>query len=984
MQTTYNSRLKAHISSDDGQKVRHIRHSQEYWLAEETAPLRAAGEYLRAMADALEIPHEQLSALHKPAQDLVPREQGIQYRFGEEKRQFDGSTIGYVQTYLDVPVFRRGLSVQAKQAPTRIVSVTDNSESNLDGKLPSEDAIARYRKLFAGARPSRAVGDEEGPSGQEQTILREIFAASARVATARDDNARLLRGRFVVYKYEPSQRYGGHRAPPERKSEEPASLEEEAPPPFIELPPVSDDVRPGRAYLAAELTTRFDLPGYTGLVWLALVEVESGSVLYLECLTQGVNGMVFKRDPMVATGDLTITSDDSEAILSAHDFDEPLNALDPASGGTQSLIGDFVVIQNEENPAIAPPTRPAGSDFDSFPVRSNDFAAVNAYYHMTELFRTIEDLGFVIADYFDGTTFPIPVDHRGMDTLGNTVNAHWAPNGSDGTDHMCFALCDITNIAQPLGRAVDPWVHWHEMGGHGTLGDHVGQGTFGFCHSAGDGLAALQMDPESALRGVPERFRYAPFRPFTIERRFDRPVPAWAWGGPEDDGDTSPYKYGAEQILATCHFRVYRSIGGDHNNVNRRKFASRAMTYLILRAIGDLTSATNPSNWNPATSSNVPGRGAQLWCERLQATDLANWTSEGISGGAYSKVIRWSFEEQGTYGGSPPAVDVYIDDGRHGEYPFQAVHWHNASMWNRNDADDLPGHQNAIAGATNHMYVKVKNRGTTAAGTVNVKAYHCLPGAGLTWPVDFTSMGPATGLSVAAIDANNSEEVTLGPFEWIPNENVYGHDCVLMIASTAGDASNVDNFTGAETIEEWRLVPNDNNVGQRNVTIEPGAGGGEALFAALDGALFVAGNSFNRPTQMELKVKLPRVLVEKGWDLDLGASARPFRLRPGAKRHVRLKLVRGADFTPEEIRAAADLDIDVDLYGNDMPLGGMTYRIDPNLKAHTGGERPSSRCTDAARDLLDCLDVSSCGGDVKSVRVKRVSLDIDLGGADCC
>ena len=36
----------------------------------------------------------------------------------------------------------------------------------------------------------------------------------------------------------------------------------------------------------------------------------------------------------------------------------------------------------------------------------------------------------------------------------------------------------------------------------------------------------------------------------------------------------------------------------------------------------------------------------------------------------------------------------------------------------------------------------------------------------------------------------------VGPFEWVPNENVYGHDCVLMIASVAGDPSNVDNFTG--------------------------------------------------------------------------------------------------------------------------------------------------------------------------------------------
>ena len=47
--------------------------------------------------------------------------------------------------------------------------------------------------------------------------------------------------------------------------------------------------------------------------------------------------------------------------------------------------------------------------------------------------------------------------------------------------------------------------------------------------------------------------------------------------------------------------------------------------------------------------------------------------------------------------------------------------------------------------------------------------------------------------------------------------------------SAAGDPSNVDNFTASETIPEWRLVPNDNNIGQRNVTVLPGGGGMEAL-----------------------------------------------------------------------------------------------------------------------------------------------------------
>lgn len=978
MQTIYDPSLQAHLTVDEGDRVRHIRYSPDHVLSEETIPRLSAAGHLAEIAETLQIPADRLQGVHKRAQHLWPVQQGIEYQLDEEKQLFDSTTIGYCQTYLNVPVWRRGISVTVKHAPTRIVSVTDNSEEDLEGSLPSENAIDRYRKIFQTAelhRRSRAVGLEEGDTDETTTFMRRTLRRSGRRARP-DDHTRILNGAFFVYKYEPSLRFAGQPSPPERTAVEDGSLEE-SPAPFIPLPDVADEIEPGRAYLVAELIFRHDLPGFGHLVWLALVEVETGSILYIECMTCGVNALVFKRDPMVSSGDLTVTSDDSNAVLENHDFDELLNALDAPTAGTQHLRGTYVVVQDIEAPSLAPPTQPTGSDFDYQP-RTNEFAAANAYYHQTELFRTIESLGFPIASYFNGTTFPVEVDHRG---LGNVINAHWSPNGTGGTDHMCYALCDTTNVAQPLGRAVDPWVHWHEMGGHGSLGDHVGSGTFLFAHSAGDGLAALQNDPESALRALPERFRYAPFRPFTTERRFDRPVPAWAWGSANDDGN--PSLYGSEQILATCHFRAYRSIGGDHDDVGRRRFASRVMTYLILRSIGELTQLTNPSNWDPATSTTVPGRGAQLWCERMQATDLENWTSEGLSGGAYNKVIRWAFEEQGSYGGNPPPVDVYIDDGRGGEYPFQAMHWHNTSMWNRNSPDGVVAHQNAVIGATNYMYVKVKNRGTSAAGTVTVKGWHCLPGAGLTWPVDFTAMSPAAGLSVASIGANNTQEVTLGPFEWVPNSNIYGHDCVLMIASTAGDASNVAHFTGTETIEEWRLVPNDNNIGQRNVTLVAGAGP-EALLSSLDGAIFVAGNSFNRPARMELRVELPNALAARGWALDAGDGGSRFRLGPGEKRTLRLRLIAGDDFTAADVAADPKQEIKVELHANGVLLGGMSYHVDPNLKEPSGGPRSGGgACIDAAKDLLDCLHVAG-GDNVKGVRVKKVSLDIDFGcDRDC-
>ncbi|MFZ1528164.1 MAG: hypothetical protein WAT19_05400, partial [Ferruginibacter sp.] len=452
----------------------------------------------------------------------------------------------------------------------------------------------------------------------------------------------------------------------------------------------------------------------------------------------------------------------------------------------------------------------------------------------------------------------------------------------------------------------------------------------------------------------------------------------WAWGGSNDLGLTDGTGYLSEQILATTHFRIYRSIGGDSDNLSRRQFASRMATYLILRAISTLTPGTNPNN-------------ALGLCNALMAVDLLDWTSEGLSGGAYNKVIRWAFEKQGLFqpagaptpvvsAGAPPQVDVYINDGRNGEYDFQPVHWHNISMWNRNNADGIAGHQDAVPSATNYMYVKIKNRGTQAASNVNVRGYHCLPGAGLTWPADFTEMGPAGGLNVPSLNPNNTEELTVGPFEWIPNENIYGHDCTLMILSTAGDPSNIDNFTAGDTIAEWRLVPNDNNIGQRNVHILPGGGGEAAFAAALQQRIFWAGNPFRKKASIELRAELPKFLQERGWQIQFTQTGNAFDLKPGEKRKVTIDLIKGNGFTHDQVKNATEKDINVYVYGNGQLLGGMTYRMDPDKKELSFVPGQKGKCNDKAQHLLKCLNLGD--NNVKNVCVKKVTLDIELNN-DC-
>jgi hypothetical protein len=276
--------------------------------------------------------------------------------------------------------------------------------------------------------------------------------------------------------------------------------------------------------------------------------------------------------------------------------------------------------------------------------------------------------------------------------------------------------------------------------------------------------------------------------------------------------------YGSEQILATTLFRVYCSIGGDSADPDSRRFASRMMLYLILRAIGTLTPATNPDN-------------ALGFADALMAADLLDWTSEEVFGGAYHKVIRWSFEKQGLYqaqgtptpvmtAGEPPDVDVFIDDGRGGEYQFQPDYHNNPSVWNRRAADGGDAHEEPTAGVTNFAYVRIRNRGTREASNVRVRGFQHRPGGATLWPTDFQPLATAE-LPAGSLAPRGAQETVVGSFTWVPNEDAQGRDSLLMVVSADGDRSNVNHFTAATPVPEWRLVPNDNNLGLRHVVPAP-------------------------------------------------------------------------------------------------------------------------------------------------------------------
>jgi zinc metalloprotease ZmpB len=980
MAETYDPQLKARLTLDEAGRVRGINQVDEFWEAGAKSARQAALAYLRTVAATLDVPSDQFAHAHQPVTFLDPAERGTEFRLSEEKSYFDATTEGFYQTHLNVPVWGAGVTVTVKHNPMRVVGAVNTSLADLDVELPSDEVIQRWRDVFERAAGEKAqAGFAEGESELAPFVadvlggraFRRSTAKTAEADRERARSARILSGRFFVHRYDPAARLAGPAQRPAAGPDEEGFAEEwPEVEPTLPLPPVDRRIRPGGDYLVAEIVFFYPTPEWGEINWRALVEVETGSILYLRALAAAVNGLVFVLDPISESGNAANGPNQTSAVLNPFRDDVVLPNLNAPVAGTQSLAGLYATVAEEETPTIAAPTQPSGNDFD-YDARSNQFAAVNAYYHTNRFFELVEDLGFTLATYFAGTTFPVPVDHRG---LGTAINAHCVGTGS-GIDHLCYALAHTGDTTNPIGIAADWRVHLHELGGHGILHDHVGGPNFGFSHSAGDSMAVILTDPDSQ---APDRFLLAPFVPAVV-RRHDRPVATWAWGGPNDVGG-----YSSEQILSTTLFRVYRSIGGDSTSLARRRFASRYLAYLILRTVGTLTPATNPAT-------------AAAFANQLMAVDLLNWTSEGIDGGAYGKVIRWAFEQQGMYQpgapapgsvtapGAPPAVDVYIDDGRGGEYPYQAVHWNTAAIWNRTSADAGTAHQSPVLGATNYVYVKVKNRGTQTATNVVVKGYHTKPGAGLLWPVDFEPLSTAQ-LSVGTLAPNDGEEKTVGPFEWTPNINGYGHDCLLMVVSATGDPSNVDNFTAGEVIPEWRLVPNDNNVGQRNVNPVPGGGGLAGLIAGLHGIGMWVGNPNPGRAVIELDVRLPDLLAERGWRLGFrGMDKARFALASRERRELVLELDPGAGFERGDVEATEDRDIVVTVAADGAVIGGMTYRLDPALErpVNLSEGRPGAgeRCKVHAQRLLECLDLH--GHPVGEVRVKKVSVDITMDHP-CC
>ena len=632
---------------------------------------------------------------------------------------------------------------------------------------------------------------------------------------------------------------------------------------------------------------------YEGTSYLLVMRVNPGVSGGLEPLLRRpliafADADVFVQDPVSSNGADDFTKfrpSRSWTVLDAARVNVALGNLPPGAGGLVQLVDpdpnnppdpDFRVLNSRlvdpPLPDDVPKQVPSSVHAHA---RTNLFAAVNAFYHTSDLFKRMRQYGLPPDAYFRFVTRPVDVRYRAAIIPGfgdgRTVNAQvrWtlrpdAAGGAwaKGTIEVRYALGDLESAVgrlpanlpsaverSPLGLASDPRWCWHEAC-HVLLTAAVGDLEFRFAHSAGDAMAAILSDPQSQLASDASGAlaNSGPWRGVTfpwvfIPRRHDRTVrDGFSWTGAlyhremyfAPPGLSDKRGYWAEQILSSSLFRLYRAIGGDSEATSggqqvpakvERQNAADYVVYLIMRAIESLGASA-------ATASTEPHH----FVDALRKADTATASAAGPGGyvgGTIHKVVQWAFERQGLYAEPGPSalvagpedlstVDLHIQDLRpQPDGPYSPIDL-RGNAW-RADPDAITVTASFFS-TKRKIRVKVQNRGRTAATKTRVDVWVAPVTGGVipSYPdAQWVPLG-ADVKNVPGASGGTPGQRTFGPFSWMPPSGTPREYAILTAASCDADRSNIDPATGYPCLSVTGgpiqvLVGCDNNLGLTTV-----------------------------------------------------------------------------------------------------------------------------------------------------------------------
>lgn len=184
----------------------------------------------------------------------------------DEKDIMDTTTVSYQQTYQGLPVWKAGVSVTIQSDPMRVTASQSSVHKDIN--------IASTSAGLAASSTITAVQ------------LKKLLNVTG-------GNPKITSTRKLIYEYDPDRRID-----PEVNTSSGASFE--SGPPTIPLPPLPAEIQAGQHYVVTELLFSLPVEVLGPVNWRALVEEQSGAVLYLRALIACAAGQIFRTDPLTA------------------------------------------------------------------------------------------------------------------------------------------------------------------------------------------------------------------------------------------------------------------------------------------------------------------------------------------------------------------------------------------------------------------------------------------------------------------------------------------------------------------------------------------------------------------------------------------------------------------------------------------------------------------------------------------------------------
>ena len=558
----------------------------------------------------------------------------------------------------------------------------------------------------------------------------------------------------------------------------------------------------GRHYLVWQVTLRTKRPRGA---WLFLIDAISGGLIEIRDLFSyaSPHGKVFNPNPIVASGDLTLSDGTSAQALNALRSSVKLKRLySPDPAGELHLDGAWVHMEDPAEPHLGEPTSRSGSFV--FSATDPNFLDVMAYYHIDAVQQFLRtDLKLTAEDV---PAHSLPVDPQGQNggdaSSGTGKELVFGQGGiPDATDAMV--------IVHEYGHALQDWVN------PGSNLNLVGGEAEGFS----DFLAAVYFDDKHKpvippTRGTMFSWNRNPVNFPDVARRYDLTAPT-------NVGDwTSKTGYDRAQLWSSAAFELYRKLGGD------------AAASTVKREARNLAIRLHIMGHAKILASGAPIRDI---AQEIEAADmgLAPWR---YANGLHLKVIFDTFLRRKVPGYVAKPVDVFIDDGRGGGYGaadrnddnFQQTLW----LDNFTDTKDIwvkrapyavgaptspADHEAPLADQQANVYVQVKDRGSAASGPIAVRVFRAGVAGLRKWSSGWTEMQPPpqqpTGVPIGGA-------VTAGPFTWTP-KRTDKKVSLLAIVECAQDPAVTQGLAADPGVKFGDLVPFDNNIAMRIVKVGP-------------------------------------------------------------------------------------------------------------------------------------------------------------------